>query len=388
MAIVRMPAPRHGTAPRPPEPARAPQALPAAGGGSPQAGGPAVARRAARARGAPIAPAARRAVRRARAGAWLGGRAAPAAAACALVVLTALAALRAAPAHAKVVNTVDTAAGAAAQPAPRAATRPPGGRAPAASRVVVRTFRSATLQRDWSYTVYLPPGYRDDGMRHPVLYLLHGNAANANDWITQGRLQLTADELIARHAIPPVVIVMPQAGTDWYVDRKEPMQTAFLEDLLPDVEAHYAVSSQRAGRAIGGVSMGGYGALRFALMAPDRFCGALLLSPAIYADQPPPGSAARYVGVFGERRFDPQVWHALNYPPLLRDYLAQPWRVPVFIAAGDDDLSIQAEASVLYTSLRRARSPAELRIVDGGHTWDVWRQLLAPALGYALDCVK
>ncbi len=302
----------------------------------------------------------------------------PATASRVLIVLIALAALRPAPAHANAAGNA---------PAPRAATRL-GALAPPGSSIVTRTFRSATLQRDWSYTVYLPPGYRDDGPRHPVLYLLHGNAANANDWITQGRLQLTADALIARHEIAPVVIVMPQAGTDWYVDRKEPMQTAFLEDLLPDVEAHYAVSNQRAGRAIGGVSMGGYGALRFALMAPDRFCGALLLSPAIYADEPPPGSAARYVGVFGDHRFDPQVWHALNYPPLLRDYLAQAWRVPVFIAAGDDDLSIQAESSTLYTSLRRARSPAELRIVDGGHTWDVWRRLLAPALGYALDCVK
>ncbi|WP_242468613.1 alpha/beta hydrolase [Burkholderia plantarii] len=309
-------------------------------------------------------------------------RPAPAVASCSLIVLIALAALRPAPAHA---NANANATGNA--PAPRAATRL-GALTPPRSSIVTRTFRSATLQRDWSYTVYLPPGYRDDGARHPVLYLLHGNAANANDWITQGRLQLTVDALIARHEIAPVVIVMPQAGTDWYVDRKEPMQTAFLEDLLPDVEAHYAVSNQRAGRAIGGVSMGGYGALRFALMAPDRFCGALLLSPAVYADEPPPGSAARYVGVFGEHRFDPQVWHALNYPPLLRNYLAQAWRVPVFIAAGDDDLSIQAESSVLYTSLRRARSPAELRIVDGGHTWDVWRQLLAPALGYALDCVK
>ncbi|AJK49134.1 esterase [Burkholderia plantarii] len=376
---MRIPFPRRVEAPRTPERARVAAApTPEARGG-----GSDIARRAARARRAALLRAVRRRIRIARAGAgtWRALRPAPAAASrvlIVLIVLIALAALRPAPAHANAAGNA---------PAPRAATRL-GALAPPGSSIVTRTFRSATLQRDWSYTVYLPPGYRDDGPRHPVLYLLHGNAANANDWITQGRLQLTADALIARHEIAPVVIVMPQAGTDWYVDRKEPMQTAFLEDLLPDVEAHYAVSNQRAGRAIGGVSMGGYGALRFALMAPDRFCGALLLSPAIYADEPPPGSAARYVGVFGDHRFDPQVWHALNYPPLLRDYLAQAWRVPVFIAAGDDDLSIQAESSTLYTSLRRARSPAELRIVDGGHTWDVWRRLLAPALGYALDCVK
>ncbi len=60
----------------------------------------------------------------------------------------------------------------------------------------------------------------------------------------------------------------------------------------------------------------------------------------------------------------------------------------MFSAAGDDDLSIQAESSALYTSLRRAQNPAALRIVDGAHTWDVWRRLIGPALKYTLECVK
>ncbi|KDB06877.1 esterase [Burkholderia sp. lig30] len=260
--------------------------------------------------------------------------------------------------------------------------------ATADSSIVTRSFHSESLQREWPYTVYLPPGYNPEGARYPVLYLLHGNAGNANDWITQGRLQVTADALIERHDIPPVVIVMPQGGTDWYVDRKERMQSAFLNDLLPDVEGHFAVSNQRAGRAIGGVSMGGFGALRFALLEPGLFCGAMLLSPAIYSNEPPLNSAARYVGVFGDKQFEARVWHELNYPALWRGYFGRTWRVPMFIAAGDDDLTIQAESSVLYTQLRRAQNPAELRIVDGGHTWDVWRGLIGPALKYTLDCVK
>ncbi|WP_206995253.1 alpha/beta hydrolase [Trinickia mobilis] len=257
-----------------------------------------------------------------------------------------------------------------------------------ASTVAARSFRSEALGREWSYTIYLPTGYRIDGPRYPVLYLLHGNHGDANDWITQGQLQATVDQLIERKEIPPVVIVMPQAGTDWYVDRKEKMQTAFFNDLLPEIETHYAVSNQRSGRAIGGVSMGGFGALRYALLAPDQFCAALLLSPAIYADVPPLSSAARYVGVFGDRQFDPHIWHELNYPALWSAYLSRPWRLPFFIAAGDDDLVIQAEAGALYTHLRQANNPAALRIVGGGHTWDVWRGLIGAGLKYTLDCVK
>jgi enterochelin esterase-like enzyme len=257
-----------------------------------------------------------------------------------------------------------------------------------ASTVASRAFHSNALGRDWAYTVYLPTGYRADGPRYPVVYLLHGNRGDANDWLTQGHLQATVDQLIERNAIPPVVIVMPQGGTDWYVDRKEPMQTAFFDDLLPEIESRYAVSRERGGRVIGGVSMGGFGALRYAMLAPDRFCAALLLSPAIYADVPPLTSAARYVGVFGDRQFDARVWRDLNYPALWSAYFDQPWRLPVFIAAGDEDLVIQAEADGLYTRLRQAGNPAELRIVGGGHTWDVWRTLIEPGLTYTLACTK
>ncbi len=257
-----------------------------------------------------------------------------------------------------------------------------------ASTIVSRTFHSEALERDWPYVVYLPSGYRADAGRYPVLYLLHGNNGNPLDWITEGQLQASADALIAQHEMAPVVIVMPQGGTDWYVDRKEKMETAFFADLIPEIETHFAVQTQRSGRAIGGVSMGGFGALRYALLHPDAFCGALLLSPAIYSNDPPVSSAARYVGVFGEHQFDSHIWHALNYPTLWSGYFGQPRRIPFFIAAGDDDLVIQAESSLLYTRLREAGNPAALRIIDGGHVWPVWRALLPAALKYALACTR
>jgi enterochelin esterase-like enzyme len=96
-----------------------------------------------------------------------------------------------------------------------------GGTSALARTVVSRSFHAAALERDWAYTVYLPTGYRINGPRYPVLYLLHGNNGNANDWISQGHLQTTADALIERKEMSPVVIVMPQGGTDWYVDRQE-----------------------------------------------------------------------------------------------------------------------------------------------------------------------
>jgi enterochelin esterase-like enzyme len=89
--------------------------------------------------------------------------------------------------------------------------------------VVTREFRSATLGRSWNYAVYLPAGYDASTLRYPVLYLLHGNGGNLDQWVNQGRIQQTADALIASGNVPPTVIVMPDAGTTWFVDRRERM---------------------------------------------------------------------------------------------------------------------------------------------------------------------
>src|SRR5688572_12778839 len=143
-----------------------------------------------------------------------------------------------------------------------------------ASEIVTREIESKALARKWSYNVYLPEGYAGSSLRYPVMYLLHGNNGTLNDWSVRGRIQPTVDELIASGEIPPAIIVMPDAGSTWYVDRKENMETAFVQDLMPDVEARFRTIAARNGRVIGGLSMGGYGSLRFVLKYPEKFAAA------------------------------------------------------------------------------------------------------------------
>src|SRR5690606_22542964 len=107
-----------------------------------------------------------------------------------------------------------------------------------ASEMVSREFESATLQRSWAYELYLPSGYERSRMSYPVFYLLHGNGGSRHDWFQKGRIQRTADSLIARREIPATIIVMPDAGTSWYVDRQEKVETALIRDLIPEVEKH------------------------------------------------------------------------------------------------------------------------------------------------------
>lgn len=249
--------------------------------------------------------------------------------------------------------------------------------------VVTREFKSTALGRSWTYAVYLPTGYDASNLRYPALYLLHGIGGNLYQWVNQGRIQQTADALIASGDIPPTVIVMPDAGTSWFVDRKEKMETAVITELIPDVEKTFRVLRSREGRLVGGLSMGGYGAMRFALRYPEMFAAAALLSPAIYNPEPPENSSARSVGVFGAPVYDASIWKSLNYPALWEGYLAKKNPVPMYINSGDDDdFFIEFEAVQFYELLRKNKQPAELRIVNGAHTWLVWESTIGDALKY------
>ncbi len=255
---------------------------------------------------------------------------------------------------------------------------------PATAGVVVsREFDSPALQRKWTYAVYLPDGYETSTLQYPVLYLLHGHNGGLYDWANLGHIQQTADALTASGDMPPAIIVMPDAGSSWYVDRKEKMETAVIRDLVGDVQRTFRAIDARKGRLIAGLSMGGYGSLRFALKYPEMFAAAALLSPAIYDPEPPQSSGARRAGVFGAPEFDAQVWKELNYPALWDAFLAKKIAVPLYINSGDDDdYFIEAEATRLYSLLRKNGQPAELRIVDGPHRWPVWESTIGDAMRY------
>jgi enterochelin esterase-like enzyme len=255
--------------------------------------------------------------------------------------------------------------------------------AASAGVIVAREFSSAALERKWSYAVYLPDGYDSSQLRYPVLYLLHGNGGSLYSWANDGRIQITLDTLIDKGEIPPAIVVMPDAGTSWFVDRREKMESAFMRDLIPEVERRFRAIEARSGRLVAGLSMGGYGSMRFALKYPEMFAAAGLLSPAIYEPIPPEASSAQRVGVFGAPSFDAEVWKGLNYPSLWEAYLAKKLPVPMYISSGDDDdFYIEAEAAKFYSLLRRNKQPAELRIVNGAHTWSVWESTIADALRY------
>jgi enterochelin esterase-like enzyme len=255
-----------------------------------------------------------------------------------------------------------------------------------ASEIVRQDFASASMTRELGYLVYLPDGYRENSRRYPVLYLLHGSGDDENNWLKSVNVKQHVDQLIAQGAIPPAIVVMPGCKGSWWIDApRAHAETAFWKELVPAIDTQYRTLDDK-GRLIAGVSMGGYGAIRFAMKYPNRVTAVAAFSPAIYSVSPPKTSAARLDPAFLDTKgaFDQARWTAENYPNLIGQYFGQPTRVPFYLVSGDGDkLGLAFETALLFKTLFEEQpSYAELRIVDGTHDWGVWNTTMDDALKY------
>ncbi len=134
-------------------------------------------------------------------------------------------------------------------------------------------FFSVALNTEERYLIYLPPGYRTDGQRYPVLYMLHGIAASRDEWLEYGLLN-TADQMITAGELPPMLIVLPQGDHSYWVNHPNggPRWGDYLvQDLLRHIDASYRTKPDGKHRALGGMSMGGWGALYQGFLHPDIF---------------------------------------------------------------------------------------------------------------------
>jgi len=221
------------------------------------------------------------------------------------------------------------------------------------------------------------------------------------------------DRLISAGDIPPVIAIMPDAPwsqrASFYVDSEYTgpyypgyrVETAFIRELIPHVDATYRTIPERWGRIVGGYSMGGYGAVRYAFAHADVFMGSIVLSPAVYVPLPPLESSTREFGAFGKGNelFHEAVWTAKNYPEAARTFLATGLTSYMFIAVGDDEYQhpdpadyhhdLDFEAHVLYNYARRLKNlSVELRVLDGGHNWDVWMPAFVEGVTYLFTSMK
>ena len=185
-----------------------------------------------------------------------------------------------------VVSALAAAAGSVATPARAAALSDGSGLRLIAQRhidgrLLAVTMRTAALPQPVDVRILLPPGYARSHRRYPVLYLLHGTSGRAADWTTLGDAERTTAGL-------PVIVVMPDIGldgngggwcTDW-PDGAQRWEQFHIGQLLPWVDAHLRTVTGRRGRAIAGLSQGGFCSTSYAARHPDLFSMALSYSGA------------------------------------------------------------------------------------------------------------
>ena len=253
-------------------------------------------------------------------------------------------------------------------------------------------FQSKLTNATLPYNVILPTDYRASSVtRYPVLYLLHGFGGHYSDWVTRTN--------VADYAAPyRMIVVMPEGNNGWYTDSTgvatDKYESYILKELIPDVQKRYRTIEARYGRAVAGLSMGGYGSLKFGLKSPDTFVFVGSLSGALAAatwteDDLKNLKAIRdsVFTVFGPTGSD--VRKANDIYEITRGLSAvRIAGLPYFyLDCGTEDflVSLNQQFAAL---LREKKIPHEYRELPGDHNWAYWDQQIPEVLRIAAQKMR
>lgn len=315
----------------------------------------------------------------------------------------------------------------ASAPAPAPAATAPE---PAAVKGTVEThsFASASLGVDKNYVVYLPAGYasRPD-VRYPVFYYLHGLTGNETNWVKGGALDAAADAIGLA-----AIVVMPDGDDGFYTDaatnydydacmkdgtglfipgqprketcvRKRNYETYIVKDLLSEIDTHYRTIATREGRAIAGLSMGGFGALELSMRHPDLFAAAASHSgvAALLYEGPYPyekgkvklftkvqkapeagGEILRWLnGIFGDKL---ENWRAHDPAALVAKL--EPGKPALYLDCGTEDIfKLDNGAAYVHDLLLDRKIDHAFYIGPGRHDFTFWKPRLPESLKFLRD---
>jgi S-formylglutathione hydrolase FrmB len=200
--------------------------------------------------------------------------------------------------------------------------------------------------------------------------------------------------------IGDMLIATPAAGSSFYINSRDGSahyEDFFVREFMPAIERKYHAGGSRAARAVAGVSMGGYGALRFAFKYPQMFSGVAVQMPALYDKLPPALAAAVAAG--GTRR--PGARSAFGSPPdehfwqqnspltLARSNAVQLRRLKIYFDCGDqDDYGFNTGAESLHRILGEKGVVHQFHIYPGQHDWAYVAAHFEEALQFAWGSLK
>lgn len=237
-------------------------------------------------------------------------------------------------------------------------------------------FKSELVGQTLPYNALLPPGCAASNRRYPVLYLLHGLFGRNDDWLTRTNLADYATNY-------QVIIITPEGHDSWYTDsatvKMDKYESYFIRELIPDVDTRFRTIKDRRGRGVAGISMGGYGALKYALKYPEQFAfaasmsGALdpavrtddhpgfawdILRPSINAVYGPKGSQTRAANDLHQiaRNLNAAQIASLSY---------------LYFDCGTEDGFLDTNRELTAILLAK-KIPHQYRQLPGGHNWGYW----------------
>ncbi len=237
----------------------------------------------------------------------------------------------------------------------------------AQSRIDCNALNSKILKQAIHYCVYLPEGYdaaakAPAAARYPVLYFLHGLGDNEQTLFNSGGWTML-DEMRHQHKMGNFLIVAPEGRRSFYVnsaDASFPYSDFFLREFIPHIEGKYHAGASREKRAISGISMGGYGALRFAFARPDLFSAVSAQSAALITESPAELDTASRTGaplgkvlgaVFGDP-IDVAHWNANDPFFLAKKNAAALRKTAIYFNCGQsDNYGFEKGASALHQDL-------------------------------------
>lgn len=251
-------------------------------------------------------------------------------------------------------------------------------------------FESRLVGAPLPYNVILPADYKrgsSKSKRYPVLYLLHGLGGSAADWVSERA------HLADYAAGYPFIVVMPEGKDGWYTDGREPnakFESYFVQELIPDVDRRFRTLASREGRAVAGLSMGGYGSLKFALKHPELFAFAGSMSGALavasWTPEMPlpefvkPSVARVYGDAASAVRRDNDIYRiAKELTP--EQTKALPF---LYLDCGTEDFLItnSRDFSALLIEKKIAH---EFRELPGTHSWPYWDRQVREVLRLAAE---
>jgi len=255
----------------------------------------------------------------------------------------------------------------------------------AQSRIDCNALNSRILKRPVPYCVYLPAGYDAGANTHPprtypVLYFLHGLGDNERTLFNSGGWTLL-DDLRQQHKMGEFLIVAPEGGRSFYIDSADGSVRYgdfLLQEFLPLIESKYRIAHGRKNRAISGISMGGYGALRLAFAHPEMFSAVSAQSAALITETPQELDAGIRAGaplgkllgsVFGNP-IDAEHWKENDPFVLARKNQAGLRTMAIYFNCGqEDNYGFEKGAAAMHAQLQKEVVKHEYHPYPGDHSF-------------------